>query len=461
MFTSQVQSIRLTAARLRQRIRGSANAQRILWNMGWLTVDKLYSTALGVVVGILVARYLGIEGFGLLNYALAFVALFQVPASLGLEEVLVRELVRFPESRNEILGTAFVLRLIGGLLTMGLIALAVRFVQPGDPYVRMIVMVASLANIGQSAMLINRWNNSQLRAKHNVLAANLSATATAAVRLALVYVHAALIWFVWINVIGVILNVVLLAWLYQRSGERIALWRARRSWASQMLRDAWPRVPSGIAGSVQRQLGALIIGTVLGKAELGAYSVAYRIYVLLWLVPDILCQSLVPTLTQAHAISREFFQHRLTQAYRLMLALFLASVLPVLVMGLWGIRLLYGQQYAAAGPLLIYMLVPLFLVYLAQLRMWSTIIDNLFHYSMYLALVLIPLSILANYLLIRLMGSLGAVLAMAIPSLFVFAADFLFYQSHASSVIRAFIGRRPGQRDMPPEVQMADVRHQP
>ena len=52
--------------------------------------------AVSLFVGIYVARYLGPERFGLLSYTLSFVLLFSSLASFGLDDILVRELVKQP-----------------------------------------------------------------------------------------------------------------------------------------------------------------------------------------------------------------------------------------------------------------------------------------------------------------------------------------------------------------------------
>ena len=72
--------------------------------------------AVSLFVGIYVARYLGPERFGLLSYANSFVGIFLALATLGLDDVVVRELVKTPELREKLLGTAFWLKLFGTLL---------------------------------------------------------------------------------------------------------------------------------------------------------------------------------------------------------------------------------------------------------------------------------------------------------------------------------------------------------
>lgn len=64
----------------------------------------------GLFVGVWVARYLGPDKFGLLSYAGSFVGLFTAIATLGLDGIVVRELVKHPQKENELLGTAFYLK---------------------------------------------------------------------------------------------------------------------------------------------------------------------------------------------------------------------------------------------------------------------------------------------------------------------------------------------------------------
>ena len=85
----------------------------VLQNTGWLIADKVVRVAIGLGVGIWVARYLGPKQFGLLSYAAAFVSLFAWLSDLGLDRIVVRELVTKRLDRGAILGTAFLLKLAG------------------------------------------------------------------------------------------------------------------------------------------------------------------------------------------------------------------------------------------------------------------------------------------------------------------------------------------------------------
>ena len=63
-------------------------------NTSWLFAEKVFRMVVGLLVGIWVARYLGPEQFGILRYSQSFVALFTSIATLGLNAIVVRELVK-------------------------------------------------------------------------------------------------------------------------------------------------------------------------------------------------------------------------------------------------------------------------------------------------------------------------------------------------------------------------------
>lgn len=85
-------------------------------NVLWLLADRGWRLILNIAVLGVLARHLGVQEFGRLNYAASLAAIFATLASLGLEGLIVRELVRRPEDWRTLLGTASGLRLAGGFL---------------------------------------------------------------------------------------------------------------------------------------------------------------------------------------------------------------------------------------------------------------------------------------------------------------------------------------------------------
>jgi PST family polysaccharide transporter len=99
--------------------RGIEEAPRVgaaLSNIAWIYGDNLLRTGVRVILSVWVARYLGPEQFGLLSYAVALASLFAIFASLELSIAVVRDLVKEQDAAGEILGSAFLLQVLGSLI---------------------------------------------------------------------------------------------------------------------------------------------------------------------------------------------------------------------------------------------------------------------------------------------------------------------------------------------------------
>ncbi|MFN7659915.1 MAG: oligosaccharide flippase family protein, partial [Dolichospermum sp.] len=69
-------------------LKSSDKLRGIIANTGWLFADRILRMGVGLFVGVWVARYLGVQQFGVFNYATAFVALFSTLSTLGLDAIV-------------------------------------------------------------------------------------------------------------------------------------------------------------------------------------------------------------------------------------------------------------------------------------------------------------------------------------------------------------------------------------
>ena len=110
------------------------HVQRVVSNTGWLLGDRIFRIAVGLLVGIWVARYLGAEQFGLIAYATAIVTLVTPLASLGLDNIVVRDLVRRQHDPGLTLGTCVLLQLAGSVAAMSVaVAGSASTISPSAP----------------------------------------------------------------------------------------------------------------------------------------------------------------------------------------------------------------------------------------------------------------------------------------------------------------------------------------
>ena len=109
---------------------------------------------MGAYVIISITNYLGPKNFGLYSYALSFAGIFTAIAALGLDSILVRELVKTPEKHNLIMGTGFVLKLCGVLISFLLLIIAIIFT-PNDQYTNLLIFIIAATPIFQSLNVVD------------------------------------------------------------------------------------------------------------------------------------------------------------------------------------------------------------------------------------------------------------------------------------------------------------------
>ena len=155
-----------------RRLEGRYGFQSIVSNSGWLLADKAVRMGVGLFVGVWTARYLGPEQFGLWNFASAFAALFSALSTLGLDGIIIRELIKKPERQNVLLGSAFALKVMGGLIALLLALFAISLMHSGETFTIWLVGISAAGFIFQSVNVIDYYFQAKVQSKYTVLAAN-------------------------------------------------------------------------------------------------------------------------------------------------------------------------------------------------------------------------------------------------------------------------------------------------
>src|SRR6266850_658668 len=170
-------------------------------NAFWLIFEKGFSLFVGMVVGIYVARYLRPESYGLLNYSLSFVSIFSAFSTFGIDQIIVRELAKDPEKKDELLGTGFIIKMAGSFLMVVLMVVVMVFMDH-NAFTNTLIMIIAAAEVFKVFEVINYFFQSKVLSKYVVqiqILINLSISFT---KLGMVMIHAPLIWFGIIVVIG-------------------------------------------------------------------------------------------------------------------------------------------------------------------------------------------------------------------------------------------------------------------
>ena len=91
---------------------------KVVKNASWLMMGKMVQMLLSFLVSILTARFLGPSNYGLINYGTAYTTFFASVCTLGINSIIVKNFVDFPEEQGVTIGTTLILRAISSGLSI-------------------------------------------------------------------------------------------------------------------------------------------------------------------------------------------------------------------------------------------------------------------------------------------------------------------------------------------------------
>lgn len=396
----------------------SAGFQKYFKNTSWLFIERLVRLVVVLFTGIYVARHLGPEEFGQLSYATGFVGLFFAFVSMGLDEIVVRDLVREPERRDEILGTAFTLKLIG-VLTLLLLVIISSWAKGMEGVTANLVLVIALAELFRVFSTTDFYFLATVKAKRSMQVQMAQVLVTAVAKICLVLMDAALIWFGVVYILEAAVLSIGYVIAYKKEGLNIRKWRTDYKLMRTLLGESWPLIIYGIALLVQAKIDQVMIGDILTKekgegyanAEVGQYSVALKMIEAIGFLPVIIQKSLAPAVTAAKVRDQKLYEERLLNQYRLMFLVFLVTAIPLYIVAEPLITLLYGEDFAPAGFLLSLFAIRLLFTNMGMAKSSFIANESLFRYSLITALLGAIINIAMNYFFIPTYEAKGAILA--------------------------------------------------
>lgn len=407
---------------LRQRIQHRPNLLRITSNIGWQFSDRIVRLGVGLVVGVWMARYLGPEQFGLLNFATAFVALFGAIATLGLQGIVVRDIVNDPGQARETLGTAFALRLLGGLAAFLLVLGVISYLRPDDALAKTIVAILGFALVLEASEIVKYWFESQVLSKYTVWVGNGVFVCIAALKIAMLLAEAPLIAFVWAAFAESSIVAVALLLIYSWRGGSLIAWQPTLTRAKSLLRDSWPLIFSSLAIMVYMRIDQIMLGQMINDEAVGIYSAAVRISEVWYFVPMAIVASMFPSILDARRKSDTLYRERFQKLYDLMVLLTLLVAIPMTFFSSLATVLLFGQAYASAGSVLAIHIWAALFVFLGVASSRWFLAENRQILNLQRTLLGAALNIGLNLLLIPKLDALGAayatVLSYAVVALF-------------------------------------------
>ena len=386
-------------------------ARSVARNTLFLSIADIISKLLMMAFFMVGARVLGVERFGILTGAIAFVSMFSVLTDLGLGQLTARELAKGTLDGRSLVGTALSVKLVTTTLAIGAVCVTASLAgYPGQTV--MAVFICSMSLVDSGVTLFFRQVSQGLERTWIAAAGRLLQVVLLGAGLALaVRMRFGMAGFAWLYAGAGFASAVFVSIVGSRVLVRPRLNFQLQRWRS-LLRQALPFAAAALLIALYYWSGSALLLRLRGDTESGLFGAPFRLVIGMTFPASAFSGAMYPVLSRAYALDSTRVGLLLEQAVRYVVLMVVPLVLLVWVLAEPLMGGLFGTEFVPSAVVLRVLMIWTFFAYLnALLSHYLQAVDRP-SAVVKQAGISLAVCVVLNLVLIPLLSSQGAALAL-------------------------------------------------
>ncbi|UDQ77209.1 flippase [Pectobacterium brasiliense] len=327
----------------------------ILKNIFWMLSEKVTRLILSIVTSALIARYLGPEEFGELNYYIALLAIAIVLSSVGFNRIIVRDIVQAKNDRHEqniIISTALFMRLLFSFIIIVILYSFFYFSGKG----MFISSVIFLSLIFSSFDVLDFHQQGLSSFKQVSICRTIAFFISSLIRLVLVYYSFGLIWFFLAVIVEYAITAIGLIFITYKNKiiHFFSFKFVSVSKAKVLIQESWPEIIAGFGAVLFMKMDQLMLQVMHGSESVGIYSAATRISEAWYFVPVAVVSATFPKIIELKKKSEAEYYSAIAALSSVLIYMALFVAVFFSVYGGDIIDVIYGKEYSDSSMIIIW-----------------------------------------------------------------------------------------------------------
>lgn len=404
---------------LRKHLSHRPQLAKVIDNIGWSVLDNFLRLGFGFLISISIARQLGPQHFGELNYALAYIGIFYIFAGLGLENIVIRDLVRTPAEENVILATTVWLLAASSMAFVAVSIFILDLFHLGDHETHYLIIISALVLLIRPFDIANLAMTAKLQTQYISWVRSVCFFLFAGIKVILLITGLSVEAIAWTMSFEVILTSLGTFLIYLYLGNRVAIFSVSRKLALTLLRQGFPMLLSGLSIMIYWRIDQIMLGEMVSHDQVGIYAMAVKISEVWYFVPSTIITTLAPVIIKAKKIDANLYAARLQGLCALVIWLSVAVSLICTIGAPFVIPVILGETYLGVTPVLLVLIWVSAFAFLGGISMQWYLNENMEKTFFYRTTCGAIINVLLNLIFLPLYGGLGAAYATAISYMFV------------------------------------------
>ena len=404
------------------------NKKKFKINLSWLLFDKLFRASANIFLTVFLARHLGPDNFGILNYLLAILFLFVSISSLGVNPVLVNEIVKKRRNSMPSLINSYYLRFLISLISYFLFLLIIYTLNNNIIY-HNYSLILGVIIILKSCEVLFSFFEAKSFSKYIVISQSVGFFISASMILFIVINAIDNIYIYYALVLDLVIVFILINVFYFINFKN-HFYKFNFIIIKRLISKSLPVLISTLSILLYMRIDQIMIKEMLNEYQLGIYSVSVRYIEIFHFIPKIIMISILPVILT----SRNYYV-KLLGINSVMNKISLILIIFIFLSSDIVIPLIFSDTYIESINITKILSFSIFFVFLGVVNEHWYVTKNLQKfYALYVSFGAL-LNIILNYILISNFGLKGAAYATVFTYLIIiFFLDY--FNKHTREVLK-------------------------
>ena len=389
---------------------------KVVKNASWIIGCRIAQAGFALLINMMTARYLGPSNYGILSYVSSMVQFVTPLMYLGINHVLVSEIVKYPDDEGKILGTSIVVTFFSAIFCiMGLLGFVIGF-NPGERDLIIVSALYSLLLIAQSIELVQYWFQAKLLSKYVSLITLGAYLVVSTYKIWLLVTSKSIHWFAISNAFDYVLIGALLIAVYKtKKGQKFEF---SYHIAKRILKQSWHYILPGMLGIILAQSDRIMLKNMQGNEAVGIYSAAYSIAGLSSFVFAAIIDSMKPEILSNKVKNEEKYKINVSKVFRIITYLSLLQCVCICFFSELIVWLMYGEAYLESVSVLKIIVWYTAFSYVGAVRSLWILAEEKQKYLWMVSFGGVIVNVGLNLVMIKVFGVCGAAVATLITQIF-------------------------------------------
>lgn len=328
-----------------------SQVKTIFKNMSWLLISQIIASICAFIWTVLMARYLGVDKYGIFGFATSLTAILAVTVDLGINTHVIRHVATDYDSAPKYLGNAIPLKSIFGVGTM-ILTVIILIIMKTDELTFTVTLLFAIEMIIKSLMsLLNGSFQAFEEGKYQGIGNTL--------------LHTILLIFILITIFGdfglfgvalsyILANLIAFTYTYYAFKKHISKpkFELDLKFCKKITRLSIPFAVIGLLYTIYYSIDMVMLTNMVGSYASGIYNATYKLISVLTLFYSVYTAVIFPVMSKFFNNDDTMLLISFEKSIKYLMLVIIPIAIATVIYSTDIIHLIYGHKYDAASSAL-------------------------------------------------------------------------------------------------------------